>query len=954
MPQTKFEALIDNIYAERVYLAIIKPYLIREGGITLTNLSASESAGMVTGTLSLVAPNSSFFTNFNVRDILYIDNIEMNGSYFSMSVNIIKKDYQTNYINCQFAMTDSQNSITGMITYLNNYWVGQQKPIRFRGQVTRYLSTNGFIDEFNNYYEPRIDKALDFSSEMYSESTLGGQSVPGQGKLTLTNNDGQYDDLRFWGWSGRPVKILLGGDDFTSIDDFGTIFAGVTDDIQITDSEATINLTDYQAILKQPIYTEKYSGVGYSSTLVEGQPEQEGKTKPSLFGRAFNMTPVSLGLMHGYQAYQFHHSYDISKIVADYDPEYTKVYSQGLVIPFNGYFDLSTGKTDTGIAPVPGTWYLNRDFGLIIVGSNTASDITTTITGDIYCTLNPEDPVTLTKSSAAINSLVIGTDITFTASDTALLYEGQYLNLKRDPSLDLDWVILRIKDISGSAITATIINRADSPASTSTFTVTNLYISRPDLVVKRIIDDLLLGEPELSFSTINFTGLDYGESFTFTVPITYFLDVGMAVLLTKDLPVTDERSADYLIGTVTATTFEDVTPLDLVYNVTATVHKRVGLSSHNKFTVSTLGLALWKEGENIQFNSNIDVGIYITDQKTPAIEVLDTLLKGTMTFYGFNRVGQFFLKQFYEPSLITSSTDPLVIMSIDGDEVESLSKEASSLPVYKIEFKYNKNYTTADNNSLVPAVRDNSIYGIFETDTQWIKDNVRWVINTTTTSLNLIATTGNNIAYTSFLCASGTKYRIELDVDSFSGGGTIDVYVNTVSNLTNAVLVTSVSSAGKVSVEFTPTTSDGKSGTLYFLLNASSAATSSVIPNITMKPSHYFQLIEEYNTVNIVSQEIRALYGQVSAPLTQDTCIFDFSSSRQSVKDLSYLLFGLYSKSRDTFSVKAKLQPLRLNIGDIVWLSDPYRWSIEEGKALLVIKLDEDAYDNVTSVTLWG
>jgi hypothetical protein len=170
--------------------------------------------------------------------------------------------------------------------------------------ITLYYSDHGFVTEpgdspANQYFEPRVVSALNFERHLFQRGLIGGRSIPNFGEIVLANADGGLDGLLAHGWDGRPVRVYLGGEGF-SYGDFGLVFDGTAEQIEVTDDVLTVRLRDWRHKLDKPIQDTLYTGAGGD----EGGSDLTGVRKPLAFGRVLNVRPVMVD--PGAGRYQVH------------------------------------------------------------------------------------------------------------------------------------------------------------------------------------------------------------------------------------------------------------------------------------------------------------------------------------------------------------------------------------------------------------------------------------------------------------------------------------------------------------------------------------------------------------------------------------------------------------------------------------------------------------------------
>jgi len=170
--------------------------------------------------------------------------------------------------------------------------------------VSLYYSDHGFVTEpgdspASQYFAPRVVSALNFERHLFQRGLIGGRSIPNFGEIVLANADGRLDDLLAYGWDDRRVQVLLGGEDF-AYGDFGIVFDGTAEQVEVTDEVLTVRLRDWQHKLDKPLQGTLYAGTGGD----EGGSDLSGVRKPMAFGRVLNVRPAMVDVGAG--RYQVH------------------------------------------------------------------------------------------------------------------------------------------------------------------------------------------------------------------------------------------------------------------------------------------------------------------------------------------------------------------------------------------------------------------------------------------------------------------------------------------------------------------------------------------------------------------------------------------------------------------------------------------------------------------------
>ncbi len=165
--------------------------------------------------------------------------------------------------------------------------------------VALYYSDHGFVTKptdnpASQYFEPRVVSALNFERHLFQRGLIGGRSIPNFGEIVLANADGGLDGLLAYGWDARRVRVFLGGEGF-AYSDFGLVFDGTAEQIEVTDEVLTVRLRDWQHKLNKPVQGTLYAGTGGD----EGGSDLTGVRKPLAFGRMLNVRPTMVDVGAG-------------------------------------------------------------------------------------------------------------------------------------------------------------------------------------------------------------------------------------------------------------------------------------------------------------------------------------------------------------------------------------------------------------------------------------------------------------------------------------------------------------------------------------------------------------------------------------------------------------------------------------------------------------------------------
>lgn len=142
----------------------------------------------------------------------------------------------------------------------------------------------------NTYYEERLKQPALVRMDMFSSGRTYGASQVGVGELVLSNADGGLDFLQDYGFDGQPLVLRVGSPD-QDISAFQVVLTTTMEQVEITQRELRVRVRDKQSVLNDPIQQNLYLGTGGlegSDLSVKGQP------KPLIFGKVFNILPISV------------------------------------------------------------------------------------------------------------------------------------------------------------------------------------------------------------------------------------------------------------------------------------------------------------------------------------------------------------------------------------------------------------------------------------------------------------------------------------------------------------------------------------------------------------------------------------------------------------------------------------------------------------------------------------
>ncbi len=255
------------------------------------------------------------------------------------------------------AWLGNPDNIKVMLAIVKYYFVPEFGSAEVAGERTLYLSSHKYIGNVlgtDIAFMNRILGSPRFKNEL-ATSSEGSRTTASLGELQVNNADGQFDPWLNYGFDGRDIELYLGPPNGSFATEFGLIFKGKIDRLNINSNlSLSLLFKDKIAELDKPAITDNYElGVNISYTLTKQRlynsgtglytestistpgtaavtKDLDGKSKPLLFGFVRNIEPILLDSAT--------RTYQISVgPISDID----KVYDNG--IPIDYRVDLSTG-----------------------------------------------------------------------------------------------------------------------------------------------------------------------------------------------------------------------------------------------------------------------------------------------------------------------------------------------------------------------------------------------------------------------------------------------------------------------------------------------------------------------------------------------------------------------------------------------------------------------------------
>ncbi len=439
------------------------------------------------------------------------------------------------------------------------------------------------------------------------------------------------------------------------------------------------------------------------------------------------------------------------------------------------------------------------------------------------------------------------------------------------------------------------------------------YVESTAALIRRIVGTRLQLESELSSSEL---AVGTGAR-SLAVPETLALPAGSRVLIAKE----DEADAIWMAGEVTDRDGE---------SVSIAVDRSAGLGTFDAWLVTRVGLGADDIDEDsvaaLDEAAPGAVGLYLDDPSVAAAtEALDDLVGGVGGFYGFTRSATFQVGRLEAPS-----GEP--VLAIDGTDALELRRLAARPPAWRLSAAYRRNNRILKGNDLAGAIRDNVVTeGTFDSSAGWTL-GTGWSVAGGKAAAS--AGTSSDLSRPVTLIA-GETYVLRAAITRSAGSLQAKLGAGTIGS---AVAVSGVIER-EVIAPF-------GSETLTFAKDADFAGEIDDV-SLTVRAKSFFET-EWRTTVAATDGEIRAVHGP-SALDERIVTLFDAESDAEEERDRQ---FALFSVVRDVFEVTLKTQPFRLDVGDLVEVTDR-RFGLR-GRLLRVLAVEEDAGRDRATLKLWG
>ncbi len=439
------------------------------------------------------------------------------------------------------------------------------------------------------------------------------------------------------------------------------------------------------------------------------------------------------------------------------------------------------------------------------------------------------------------------------------------------------------------------------------------YVESTAAMVRRIVGTRLQLQSELSATEL---AIGTGSK-TIEISETLALPVGSRVLVA----VEDQVDAVWMTGDVVDRDGE---------SATVSIGRSAGLGTFDAWLVTRIGLAEADIDED-SIEALADavpgaIGIYLDDPGAEAAtEALDDLVGGIGGFYGFTRAAMFQVGRLEAPA-----GEP--VLAIDGTDALELRRLAARPPAWRLAAAYRRNNRVLKGSDLAGAIRDNVVTeGTFDSSAGWTL-GTGWAI----AGGKAVASVGSfsDLSRTVTLIA-GETYVLRASVTRASGSlqpklGGLDIGA-------------AISVSGVIEREVV---APSGSETLVFAKESAFAGELDDV-SLTVRAKSFFET--EWRTSEAATDgEIRAVHGP-GALDERIVTLFDAEADAEAERDRQ---FALFSTVRDVFEITLKTQPFRLDVGDLVEVSDR-RFGLRR-RLLRVLAVEEDAGRDRATLKLWG
>jgi len=152
---------------------------------------------------------------------------------------------------------------------------------------TFYFSNSGFVaaiggDPVAHYYEPYLKDGILFKKDAIADTDFISINLA---------NVGQLDYLPDYLFNGYALEVYVSANYAPDSDNWYPMFLGTAQSVLLQRRSVKIKAASHFNTFENAMNPEVFAGIRGE---YEGDPELQGASKPRLFGKVFNITPVLL------------------------------------------------------------------------------------------------------------------------------------------------------------------------------------------------------------------------------------------------------------------------------------------------------------------------------------------------------------------------------------------------------------------------------------------------------------------------------------------------------------------------------------------------------------------------------------------------------------------------------------------------------------------------------------
>jgi hypothetical protein len=157
-------------------------------------------------------------------------------------------------------------------------------------EITWRFSSGAGYNNAGVFYKPRIENPATFQRSI--TAGIGGKASVSYGELTLSNLDGELNDLANDYFDGRTLTLKR-GKKTDPYEDFATLMIATVESAAMERERVSIRLRDKTYLLNKPFNESRYAGTNTLPNGLEGTADDiKGQAKPKIYGRIALMQPV--------------------------------------------------------------------------------------------------------------------------------------------------------------------------------------------------------------------------------------------------------------------------------------------------------------------------------------------------------------------------------------------------------------------------------------------------------------------------------------------------------------------------------------------------------------------------------------------------------------------------------------------------------------------------------------